>query len=167
MSEDFDKVIKELIAAHGKTFSIVPDFVKKDSRLTSTDKLVYAELGRLSNFKGYAWPSYSFIAESVGCGNTAVVDSCNKLIKFCYIVKQCKPYMSNRYWLTNRISYKKPLVVKKVSSSTNNVISLSFYIKRQEARRKAANRIMKEAARAGLLKDQLIENALKIAMKSA
>ena len=158
---DLDKIIKQLIADHGTTFSIVPDFIKKDKRLSSTDKLVYAELGRLSNFKGYAWPSYRFIAKSIGCGHTAAFDSCNKLIALGYIIKHFKAYNSNRYFLTNRIAYKKPL------ARVSNVRSLDFYRNRQDERRKAAAIIMKAATRAGLLRDQLIENALNQALKAA
>ncbi len=161
MSSNLDQIIKQLISTHGTTFSILPDFVKKDKRLTSTDKLVYAELGRLSNFKGYAWPSYKFIAESIGCGSTAAVDSCNKLVTLGYVIKKFKAYNSNRYWLTNRIAYKKPV------ARVSNVRSLDFYRDRQNERKKAAAMIMKTATRAGLLTDQLIENALIQALKAA
>lgn len=161
MSENLDQIIKQLITKHGTTFSILPDFIKKDKRLTSTDKIIYAELGRLSNYKGYAWPKYSFLAESVGCGSTAAVDSCNRLINYGYIIKYFKAYSSNRYFLTNRISYKKTV------SNFSNVRSLDFYRQRQNERKKAAAIIMKAATKAGLLKGQLIEIALNQALKSA
>lgn len=154
--QELNAVIKQLIAQHGVGFSIIPDYIKRDHRLTATDKLIYAELLRLSHSKGYAWPSYEFLAMSVGCSRPQSIRAVKNLVGVGLLVKKWQSFRSNRYFLTNRISFR--------PQPTTNITSLAHYRQRRDEKRKAAAQIMTAATRGGLLKDQIIENALRMVL---
>ena len=74
----------------GAYFAIIPYDVLHDDRLSSSEKIFYAEITRLSNMKGYCWASNKHFSESLNVKRSTVsawvnkLDSCN-YIKVVYI----------------------------------------------------------------------------------
>lgn len=146
------------------SFSLVPDYIKRDSRLTSTDKLIFAELLRLSHKQGYAWPSYDFLAEAVGCSRSQAIRAVKVLVGCDLVIKQLsdmrkQAHASNRYWV------KQIHFVAAARVRTSNVINLSDYRARYDAKQKAARQILSIASKSGLNKNFAIEQAVRAALQ--
>jgi DNA-binding MarR family transcriptional regulator len=64
---------------------IYNDFILKDTRLNSTDKLVYGLIGVLSNQKGYCYATNDYVAKQLNLKPRTITDSISKLKKSGYI----------------------------------------------------------------------------------
>lgn len=62
-------------------FAILPAAVRYDRELTSTEKLLYAEITALSNKEGFCWASNSYFAELFGCSDKTISTAITKLEK--------------------------------------------------------------------------------------
>ena len=66
-------------------YSIIPASVRYDNRLNASEKLMYAEITALTNFKGYCWATNSYFASLYGVSIRTVSRWVNALRKYGYI----------------------------------------------------------------------------------
>lgn len=64
---------------------IFTNSILKDTRLNSTDKLVYGLIGVLSNQKGYCYATNEYIAKQLNLSKRTITDDIKKLKKANYI----------------------------------------------------------------------------------
>lgn len=70
---------------NGSYFAIIPYDVLHDDRLSSSEKIFYAEITRLSNMKGYCWASNKHFSESLNVKRSTVSSWVKKLDEIDYI----------------------------------------------------------------------------------
>ena len=69
----------------GGYFAIIPYDVLHDDNLSSSEKIFYGEITRLSNMKGYCWASNKHFSESLNVNRSTVSSWVSKLQKIGYI----------------------------------------------------------------------------------
>ena len=79
----------------------------RDKELSNTDKSLIMLLVTMSGTKGYCWPSYSHVADSMGVSRRTAIRSMQHLIDLDY-VRKAKGFVgdtteqsTNRYYLNN------------------------------------------------------------------
>lgn len=68
-----------------KDYIIIPEKVVEDSNLSSTDKLVYGIILRLTRSNGYCWATNKYIADMLGFTTRTISESVRKLKVLGYI----------------------------------------------------------------------------------
>ena len=66
-------------------YAIIPAEVRYDSRLSSSQKLLYAEITALSNQSGYCWASNKYFSELYGVGKNTISTWMSGLCKCGYV----------------------------------------------------------------------------------
>jgi menaquinone-dependent protoporphyrinogen IX oxidase len=66
-------------------FAVIPAKVRYDKNLSSTAKLIFAEVSALSNKEGYCWANNAYFADLYGCTKDTISRVIAELEKFDYI----------------------------------------------------------------------------------
>lgn len=82
------------------SFSIIPDFVKYDKRLTPLEKLLYSEILSLTSQTGECWASNLHLANLYGVSMRWVQNSIQNLIKLGFIKSRVVKSEGNKRYLT-------------------------------------------------------------------
>lgn len=70
---------------HPNLFAVIPAKVRYDKNLSSTAKLIFAEISALSGKEGYCWASNAYFADLYGCTKDTISRVISELEKYGYI----------------------------------------------------------------------------------
>lgn len=90
-------------------YSIIPATLRYDKRLSADQKLLFSELTVLTNAKGYAYPSNSYLSNLYNVSERTIINWLNKLEELDYIKK------TNIYDQDSKRVIKRNIQVAKIS----------------------------------------------------
>lgn len=132
--------MEEIKDSQPNFWAVLPAIVRYDKKLSSTQKILFAEISALTNKDGYCWASNSYFADLFGISDTQVSTSISKLKKEGYITSDVENNYKRKIFLTEKViggikktykGYKENLkgVLSKVkynniSNNINNITSV-------------------------------------------
>lgn len=82
-------------------YAILPAYVRYDSDLSSTSKLIYAEITALCNERGYCWATNKYFSELFTISIRQVPRILNQLVEKSYIKIVIENQTKRKIYLTN------------------------------------------------------------------
>jgi|GEM_PF-6896815 len=83
-------------------FAIIPANVRYDKELSSSAKLLYAEITSLTNKEGYCWASNSYFAELYGTDERTVSRWISSLVDKGYVSSEVEGYNKRKIYILDR-----------------------------------------------------------------
>jgi len=139
--------MEEIKNSEPNFWAIIPAIVRYDKNLSSTQKLIFAEISALTNKDGYCWASNSYFAELFDLSETQISTCISKLVQEGYITSDVKLNYKRKIYLTEKVlggykktykGYKENLkgVLNKVkdnniSNNINNIISIETEVSKE------------------------------------
>lgn len=139
--------MEEIKNSEPNFWAVIPAIVRYDKNLSSTQKLIFAEISALTNKDGYCWASNSYFSELFNISTQQVSNTISKLTKEGYITSEVELNYKRKIFLTEKVvggykkSYKgfkeklyppiRKVIDNNISNNINNIISIETEVSKE------------------------------------